>query len=118
MRFCVGIALANSNPVGTLTSKSASGAVFIVEVGSRIFHGRVARKVEIKPANGRRILVRRDDEVRSKAKPGPEVPLWDPANFTRRFVSRLLPHGVMNSPIMTAIVRACLVVGAFADAGT
>ena len=63
-------------------------------------------------------MVRRDDEVRSKAKPGSEVPLWDPASFTRGFVSRLLPNDVMSSSIMTAIVRARLTVGAFADAGT
>ena len=63
-------------------------------------------------------MVRRDDEVRSKAKPGSEIPLWDPASFTRGFVSRLLPNDVMSSPIMTAIVRARLTVGAFADAGT
>ena len=63
-------------------------------------------------------MVRRDDEVRSKAKPGSEVPLWDPASFTRGFVSRLLPNDIMSSPIMTAIVRARLTVGAFADAGT
>ena len=63
-------------------------------------------------------MIRRDDEVRSKAKPGLEVPLGDPASFTRGFVSRLLPKDVMNSPIMTAIVRARLTVAAFADAGT
>ena len=34
------------------------------------------------------------------------------------FVSRLLPNDVMSSSIMTAIVRARLTVGAFADAGT
>ena len=51
-------------------------------------------------------MVRRDDEVRSKAKPGSEIPLWDPASFTRGFVSRLLPNDVMSSPIMTVFVRA------------
>ena len=63
-------------------------------------------------------MVRRDDEVLIKAKPGSEVPLWVPASFTRGFVSRLLPNDVMSSPIMTAIGRARLTVGAFADAGT
>ena len=63
-------------------------------------------------------MVRKDDEVRSKAKPGSEGPLWDPASFTRGFISRLLPNDVMSSPIMTAIVRAHLTVGAFGDAGT
>lgn len=63
-------------------------------------------------------MARRDDEVRSKAKPGSKIPLCDSASFTRRFVSRLLPHDVMSSPIMTAFVPARLTVGAFADAGT
>ena len=30
-------------------------------------------------------MVRRDDEVRSMAKPGSEVPLWDPASFNKGF---------------------------------
>ena len=28
-------------------------------------------------------MVRRDDEVRSMAKPGSEVPSWDPASFNK-----------------------------------
>ena len=59
-------------------------------------------------------MVRRGNEVRSTAKPGSEVPLWDPASFNKGFVSRLLPNDVMSSPIMTAIVHARLIVGTFA----
>ena len=57
MPLLVGIAVATSGSVGTLTSKPASAAVFIVEVSLRTCHGRVARKVEMKGANGRRNLI-------------------------------------------------------------
>ena len=57
MPLGVGIAVATSKSVGTLTSKPASAAVFIVEVSLRICHGRVARKVEMKVANGGRNLI-------------------------------------------------------------
>ena len=58
MPLGVGIAVATSKSVGTLTSKPASAAVFIVEeVNLRTRHGRVARKVEMKAANGRRNLI-------------------------------------------------------------
>lgn len=57
MPLCIGIAVATSKSVGTLTSKPASAAVFIVEVSLRICLGKVARKVETKAANARRNLI-------------------------------------------------------------
>ena len=57
MPLGVGIAVATSKSVGTLTSKPASAAVVVVEVNLRICHGEVARKVGMKAANGRRNLI-------------------------------------------------------------